>query len=118
LCDPAALATFIWTQVSYPYFERYRDARQAVASAAAVMGPVPFAVALSGDRSARAERVSGHLVSPEYFTTLGVAPAAGRVFGPDTEKPGTAPVVVVSERFWRTRLGADPHAVGRSLRLN
>jgi len=118
LRDPSTLATFIWSQVSYPYFERYKDARQTVASAAAVMGPVPFAVAFTGDQSARTERVSGHLVSPEYFTTLGVTPAAGRVFGPETEKPGMAPVVVVSDRFWRTHLGADPHAVGRSLRLN
>jgi predicted permease len=118
LRDPATLATFIWTKVSYPYFERYRDARQTVAAATAVLGPVPFAVAFTGDKSARAERVFGHLVSPEYFTTLGVTPAAGRVFGPETEKPGMPPVVVVSDRFWRTRLGADPHAVGRTLRLN
>jgi predicted permease len=118
LRDPATLATFVWTQVSYPYFEHYRDARQTVAAAAAVLGPVSFAVASTGDKSERAERVPGHLVSPEYFTTLGVTPAAGRVFGPETEKPGMAPVVVVSDRFWRTHLGADPHAVGRSLRLN
>jgi predicted permease len=118
LREPATLATFIWSQVSYPYFERYRDARQTVSAAAAVLGPVPFAVAFTGDKSARAERVFGHLVSPEYFTTLGVTPAAGRGFGPETEKPGMAPVVVVSDRFWRTHLGADPHAVGRSLRLN
>jgi predicted permease len=118
LRDPATLATFIWTQVSYPYFERYRDAHQTVAVASAVLGPVPIAVGLTGDKSARVERVSGHLVSPEYFTTLGVTPAAGRVFGPETEKPGMAPVVVVSDRFWRTHLDADPHAVGRNLRLN
>jgi len=118
LRDPATLATFIWSQASYPYFERYRDAHQTVAAAAAVLGPVPFAVSFTGDKSARAERVSGHLVSPEYFTTLGVTPAAGRVFAPETEKPGMDPVVVVSDRFWRTHLGADPHAVGRTLRLN
>jgi predicted permease len=116
--DPAALATFIWSQASYPYFERYRDQRQTVAAATAVLGPVPFAVAFTGDKSARAERFFGHLVSPEYFTTLGVTPAAGRLFGPETEKPGMPPVVVVSDRFWRTNLGADPHAVGRRLRLN
>jgi len=29
-----------------------------------------------------------------------------------------APVVIISDRFWRTHLGADPYAVGRSLRLN
>jgi predicted permease len=49
---------------------------------------------------------------------LGVAPAAGRVFSPETEKAGMAPVVVVSDRFWRTHLNADPQAVGRTLRLN
>ena len=59
LRDPATLATFIWSQVSYPYFERYRNERQTVAAAAAVLGPVPFAVASTGDKSARTERVSG-----------------------------------------------------------
>ncbi len=115
--DPEALVT-LRSGVSYPYFERYRDQRQVVAGATALLGPVPFAVAFSGDRSARAERFSGHLVSPEYFSTLGVTAASGRFFAPETEKPGMAPVVVVSDRFWRTHLGADPHAVGRPLRLN
>ena len=59
LRDPATLATFIWNQVSYPYFERYKNERQTVAAAAAVLGPVPFAVASTGDKSARTERVSG-----------------------------------------------------------
>jgi len=115
--DPAALVT-IRSGVSYPYFERYRDRRQTVVAATALLGPVPFAVAFTGDRSARAERFFGHLVSPEYFSTLGVTAASGRLFTPEMEKPGMAPVVVVSDRFWHTQLGADPHAVGRRLRLN
>ncbi|MGB7758199.1 MAG: ADOP family duplicated permease [Bryobacteraceae bacterium] len=116
--DPATLATFVWTTVSYPYFERYRDQHQVVASATACLGLVPFAVAFQADKSAHAERFYGHLVSPEYFTTLGVTPAGGRFFAPETEKPGMAPVVVISDRFWRKHLGADPLAVGRTLRLN
>src|SRR2546423_8652870 len=36
----------------------------------------------------------------------------------ELEKPGMAPVVVVSERFWRRRLGASRSAVGQTLRLN
>jgi macrolide transport system ATP-binding/permease protein len=115
--DPAALVA-PRNPVSYPYYERYRDQRQAAVAATAFLGSVPFAVALTGDKSARAERFYGHLVSPEYFTTLGVTPAAGRLFSTETEKAGMAPVVVVSDRFWRTHLGADPHAVGRRLRLN
>ena len=115
--DPASLVT-LRSQTSYPYFERYRDQRQAAVSATALMRFVPFAVAFTPDKSAPAERFYGHLVSPDYFTTLGVTPAAGRFFGPETEKPGMAPVVVVSDRFWRKHLGGDPHAVGRRLRVN
>ena len=59
LRDPATLATFIWSQVSYPYFERYRNEHQTVAAATAVLVSVPFAVASTGDKSARTERVSG-----------------------------------------------------------
>jgi predicted permease len=116
--DPARLVTFHWSTASYPYFERYRDQRQVVENATAFLGLVPFAVAFQPNRSARAERFYGHLVSPEYFATLGVTPAAGRFFAPETEKPGMPPVVVVSDRFWRNHLGADPLAVGRELRLN
>ncbi len=118
LRDPETLATFRWSTVSYPYIERYREQHQAVAAAAAVLGPAPFAVALSLDRNARAARFPGHLVSPEYFSTLGVTPALGRLFSPETERPGMPPVVVVSDRFWRMQLGGDPLAVGRMLRLN
>jgi predicted permease len=115
--DPGALVA-PRRGVSYPYFEHYRDERQVAASVIAFLGPVPFAVALSGDRSARAERFYGHLVSPEYFSTLGVTPAAGRFFRPETDKPGMPPVVVISDRVWRNYLNSDPQAVGRAVRLN
>jgi predicted permease len=115
--EPAALVT-PRRLVSYPYFEHYRDQRQVPVAATAFLTRVPFAIAPTGDRNSRAERFYGHLVSPEYFPTLGVTPAAGRFFRPDTEKPGMAPVVVVSDRFWRTYLNSDPRAVGRVVRLN
>ncbi|MGA7410753.1 MAG: ABC transporter permease [Bryobacteraceae bacterium] len=114
--DPGALVAFD-APSSYPYFERYRDQKGVAAAATAFIGPVPFGVALR-DRDATKERVFGHLVSPEYFSTLGVEPALGRFFRADEEKPGTSPVVVVSDRFWRTRLHADPRVVGRILGLN
>jgi predicted permease len=76
---------------------------------------VPFGVAAEGRRS---ERTWGHLVTPAYFTTLGVQPALGRFFDAAHERPREAPAVVVSYRFWQNRLGADPLIVGRSLRVN
>ena len=116
VADPARLVA-TQAPVSFPDFERFREQRSIAARAAAFIGPVPFSVALEGAEDG-AQRVLGHIVSPEYFATLGVAPVAGRLFQPDLEMPGSAPVVVVSERFWRTRMDADPTAVGRPLRVN
>ena len=104
--------------ISYPYFEHYRDQHDLVAGAAAFQPAVPFNVVLGNGASARAERVFGQLVSPEYFQVMGVHAAKGRVFSPDMEKPGTAPVVFISDRFWRDRLNSDSAVVGRTVRVN
>ena len=102
--------------MSYPAFERIRELDDIIEAATAYLGPAPFSVAVDGEQGA--ERVFGHLVSPEYFEALGVAPAAGRLLSPGTERAGSEPVVVVSERFWRRRLDADPRAVGSTLQVN
>ena len=51
-------------------------------------------------------------VSDNYFDLLGVQATAGRVFHPGTENAGT---VVVTDRYWRDALKADPGAIGRTL---
>lgn len=103
--------------VPYTYFERYREQRQ-MADAAAFIDAVPFSVAREGTSAPKSERVFGDLVSPEYFSVLGMQPVQGRFFRADTEKLGTSLVVVVSERFWRSHLNADPQVIGRALRVN
>ncbi len=103
------------TGVSYPYVEHYRDHRDLFAGAAAFQLSVPYNVTI-GD--GKAERVFGHLVSPEYFSVIGVTPARGRVFSPEQDKTGSAPSVFISHRFWRTRMNSDSRAVGRTLRVN
>ena len=115
--DPSALVT-PRRLISYPYFERYRDLPQLAGRSAALLPAVPFAVAPSGDLKTRAERFYGHVVSPEYFTVLGVTPAAGRLFSPVTEKFGMSPVVVLSHRFWQRYWNADPRVIGRPIRVN
>jgi len=104
--------------VSYPYIEHYRDQHDLFAGAAAFQPTVPYNVSLGDRAGTKAERVFGHLVSPEYFSVLGVTAARGRVFSPDADKPGSAPVVFISDRFWRERLNSDPFAVGRTMRVN
>ncbi|MGC9945882.1 MAG: ABC transporter permease [Bryobacteraceae bacterium] len=100
---------------SYPAYQRYRQLGDVFSSTFAYVAPVPFGVSTGGGRT---ERTWGHLVTPSYFTTLGVHPALGRFFDPSYEQPGRAPAVVLSYRFWQEHLGSDPAIVGKSLRIN
>jgi predicted permease len=53
-----------------------------------------------------------------YFSTLGVTPAAGRVFTADEERPGTAaPVAIISYDSWVKR-GASPTVLGTRIVVN
>jgi putative ABC transport system permease protein len=56
-------------------------------------------------------------VSDEYFATLGVRPSLGRLIGPGIDRGLPAPAVVISDRLWRSRFGADPSLVGRAVPL-
>lgn len=64
------------------------------------------------------ETVSLGLVSDNFFTVLGVVPSLGRIFDRGEEGPSGSGVVLVSDAYWRTSLGADPSAVGRTIRLD
>ncbi len=60
------------------------------------------------------------LVTGNFFDVLGVRPVLGQLgfpAGSDTQ-PGSAPQVVLSERFWRRELGGDPAIVGQTLQIN
>jgi putative ABC transport system permease protein len=64
------------------------------------------------------ERTDGAFVTGGLFPLLGARPLLGRLID-DRDQPAGAPrVVVVTERFWRTRLGARRDAVGRPLSFN
>jgi len=63
-------------------------------------------------------RVFGALVSASFFPLLGASASLGRTFVEEDDQPGRTPVVVLSDAFWRSRMGADPRIVGRTLRLD
>jgi predicted permease len=65
------------------------------------------------------EQVFANTVTTNYFETLGVRPAVGRLFGAgDSEAEGASPMVVLSYRFWQRRFNRDPDILGRTLVLN
>ena len=62
-----------------------------------------------------AERVSGLVVTPNYFPALGITPVLGRPFAPDSAGPAE---VVISYGYWQGRFGGTPSVLGQSLVLN
>ncbi|MGA7414369.1 MAG: ABC transporter permease [Bryobacteraceae bacterium] len=63
-------------------------------------------------------RVSGKLVSADYFQVFGVKAQIGRPFAPGEDQPGAAPVVVLSHAFWQTQFAGDPNVLSRDLVLD
>lgn len=103
---------------SHYYVEQYREQKNLFSGVAAFKIGVPFNVTYQGNFQARPQRVFGQLVSPDYFSVLGVQPQQGRMLSPALDKPGDTPAVVISDRFWRHRLNSSPDAVGQTLHLN
>src|ERR1700761_524166 len=68
--------------------------------------------------SAQPERLSYKHATPNYFTVLGVAAQLGRTFDPHDTTPGFNLEAVISDELWRREFGADPHIVGKALRLD
>jgi putative ABC transport system permease protein len=71
---------------------------------------------LSGDGPA--ERIVTASVSPSLLSILRVTPALGRPFRDDDTLSGAAAVAVVSDVFWRQRLGRRPDVLGSTVRLD
>jgi putative ABC transport system permease protein len=56
-------------------------------------------------------------VTPGFFQVLGVRARLGRLLTPEEERPGGPLAAVVADAFWRRRLGADPAAIGRTMKF-
>ena len=66
----------------------------------------------------KAERLSGYMISANFFDTLGVKPVLGRTFRIDDDHVGAEPVVILGGGFWKRKFGSSPNIVGKSIDLN
>ena len=100
-------------EFSYPMFRDLRD-RNTVLSGLIAAAPVAVGVVWNN----HAEAVSGEMVTGNYFETLGVKPALGRLFvSSDETTEGANPVAVLSFDYWRTHLAEAP-VDGKTLLIN
>jgi putative ABC transport system permease protein len=94
----------------------YRKSAQSFESIGAYGGGI--ATVTYADPTLAPERVSVSWVTASLLQTLRVRPLRGRLFTDADEQGDTHLVALLSEGFWRTRLGANPNVIGRTLRVD
>jgi putative ABC transport system permease protein len=105
-------------QLLYDDYLDYRDRSAAFADLAGMVG-VPLNVVIpQASGSVAGDMVWGEMVTENYFTLLGMTPAAGRFFRATDAPQGANPFVVLSYDCWRRRFHGDPDVGGRVVRVN
>lgn len=95
----------------------YRNMRETVQAKARIAGHLynsRVSTSFAGQVNVADERA----VTGNFFQTLGVQPYAGRLLQDGDEAANAAPVVVLTHRFWASRLGGERSAVGQAMRIN
>ena len=62
--------------------------------------------------------INGQVVSGDFFRTMGLRAAAGRVFEANDDSPTAAPVAVLNYGYWQSAFGGSRSAIGRTIQLN
>jgi putative ABC transport system permease protein len=94
------------------YHEWLRDARAFDALAASTYFDDRVSLVGAGEP----EQITMRSVTGSYFRLVGIAPIAGRAID-DRDLAGDATAIVLAERLWRRRFGADPAVVGRTIQI-
>jgi predicted permease len=107
-----------WALFSYAKYQQFRDHTLEFSQMAGFQAfTSDFSVRRNG-ASGPAQPFQGEFVSGNYFSTFGVGAFAGRTLTPEDDKPGAAPVAMMSYRAWRQDYGADPSVIGATFTIN
>ena len=104
--------------VSYELYRQFRDHTHAFTELAAFSASQYGLAARRTGRPETAQPYPGEFVSGNYFEMFGVNAYDGRILTPEDDRPGAAPVAVMSYRLWQQRYGSDPSVVGSLFDLN
>jgi predicted permease len=99
--------------ISYPNFLDWQKENHSFASLAAFRAD-DFNMVGAGEP----QRVHIHMISAEFFPTLGLQPILGRTFRPEEDKAGAGPVAVISDGLWKTKFASSQDVLGKSVILN
>jgi putative ABC transport system permease protein len=100
--------------VASPDFMAWKNRNQVLQQ----IGAFAVGVGANLTRAGEPTRVRSMSVTTDFFSMLGVRPAAGRIFLPAEGKQGQDRVALLSEKLWRERFGSDPGIEGKSISLD
>ena len=113
--DRSATGRSASTSFSFFTLTRFRDHHPALSDVFAYAPINQVSVVIGGD----AETIPlGQLVSGGYYDGLGVSAIAGRTLSPADDTPASAPVAMISYRYWTSRFRRDPATIGRTIYVN
>jgi putative ABC transport system permease protein len=95
----------------------YRDLRDQTSTVQSLAAFSRRSLTIS-DGSTEPTRYDGCTITWNLFALLGQPPAMGRDFGPEDDRPGAEPVVMLSHEVWQTRYAGDRAVVGRAISIN
>lgn len=96
-----------------PDFEIVREQSRSLEAVATFTSWTPTLTAVE-----RSERLSGLMVSHEYFDLFGGRPSAGRFFSLEEETLEGQQVIVIGHGLWQRRFGGEPEVVGQTIHLD
>jgi predicted permease len=110
--------------LAYSEFQYLRDHNEVFSKIFASDSQLPDVEITIGNSSsgastgAQKETARVRLVTGDYFSALGVNPAAGRFFTAEVDRvPGGSRIAVISYPFWKQRLALDPSALGQRIQI-
>jgi predicted permease len=101
------------SSISYPNFLDWRKDNKSLSSLSAFRSE-DYNMTGAGEP----ERLHGHMISADFFQTLGVQLALGRNFLPEEDQAGAAQVVIISDGLWKRKFGSSPDVLSKSVTLN
>ena len=106
----------IFSYSEYRYFRDHNNSFQELSAFRS--GESRLSVRRTEQSGEAAQRASGHLVSGNYFTVLGVNAMQGRVLTNEDDSPAAQPAAVISNPYWKQKLNGDTQIVGKTILLN
>jgi predicted permease len=103
---------------SYPLYKQLRDQNSVFTGLCAAAND--HHIEVETDQGAIFdEKITGRMVSGNYFDVLGLQPATGRLFKDSDDTAESAnPVAVLGYSYWQRKFAASPQVIGQAIRLD